>query len=251
MAVLLRPIDCVDQSHVPHRLQAVRVLTIGLKHIAVKLNLILAERLHIDDATQAAANQSADFVGMATDFAHVRIHGQGAFGGGTRQIEYSAVTQPRPESFMSNAAHQGKVAVHITRVLPHSMSTGAFGASVKWRVMRTGRSSSTLRPSARIIWDCQAMSLISTMRPSIRHPLYAWIATRQPSSNSSAMSFPALHIHPMTLWLHATIFLCTTRLQESMPAYLMRDWERSSAGIRMPYSMKAWLNCLRCIALSS
>ena len=76
MAVLLRPIDCVDQSHVRTGYGSRASTTIGLKHIAVKLNLILAERLHIDDATQAAANQSADFVGTATDFCHVRIHGR-------------------------------------------------------------------------------------------------------------------------------------------------------------------------------
>lgn len=52
-----------------------------------QLNPILAERLHIDDATQAAANQSADFVGTATDFATYGFT-VGAFGGGTRSIEY-------------------------------------------------------------------------------------------------------------------------------------------------------------------
>ena len=62
-------------------------------------------------------------------------------------IAYSAVTQPSPESLRQRGTPGVNVAVHMTRVLPHSMSTEPSGASVKWRVMRTGRSSSTLRPS--------------------------------------------------------------------------------------------------------
>ena len=78
-------------------------------------------------------------------------------------IEYSAVTQPSPESLRQRGTDGVNVAVHITRVLPHSMSTDPSGTSVKCRVMRTGRSSSTTRPSARITIALSNMSLISAM----------------------------------------------------------------------------------------
>ena len=78
-------------------------------------------------------------------------------------IAYSAVTQPRPESLRQRGTPAVNVAVHITRVLPHSTSTDPSGTSVKRRVMRTGRSSSTLRPSARITVCPSNMSLIATI----------------------------------------------------------------------------------------
>ena len=81
-------------------------------------------------------------------------------------IAYSAVTQPSPESLRQRGTPAVKVAVHITRVLPHSISTDPSGASVKWRVMRTGRSSSTARPSARITVFFPSMSLIWAMLPT-------------------------------------------------------------------------------------
>ena len=78
-------------------------------------------------------------------------------------IAYSAVTQPRPESLRQRGTPAVNVAVHITRVLPHSMSTEPSGTSVKWRVMRTGRNSSTLRPSARTTVWSPNISLIATI----------------------------------------------------------------------------------------
>ena len=116
MAVLLRPIDCVDQSHVRTGYGSRASAAIGLKHIAVKLNLILAERLHIDDATQAAANQSADFVGTATDFATYGFT-VGAFGGGTRQhrvfggdpAEAGVLAPTRHTGSKSGGAHHARV----------------------------------------------------------------------------------------------------------------------------------------------
>ena len=83
-------------------------------------------------------------------------------------IAYSAVTQPSPLSLRQRGTDGVKVAVHMTRVCPHSMSTEPSGGSVKCRVMRTGRSSLTFRPSARVRFistskasrDC-ASSLVS------------------------------------------------------------------------------------------
>ncbi len=78
-------------------------------------------------------------------------------------IEYSAVTQPRPLSLRQRGTPEVNVAVHMTRVLPHSMSTEPSGTSVKLRVIFTGRSSSTARPSGRMIVWPSSMSLISTV----------------------------------------------------------------------------------------
>lgn len=51
MAALLHPIDCVDQSHVRTGYGSRANAAIGLKYIAIRLGLILAECFHVDDAT--------------------------------------------------------------------------------------------------------------------------------------------------------------------------------------------------------
>ena len=53
--------------------------------------------------------------------------------------EYSAVTQPWPEPFSQRGTESSTVAVQITFVLPHSMSTEPSAYSVKFRVILIGR----------------------------------------------------------------------------------------------------------------
>ena len=65
-------------------------------------------------------------------------------------MAYSAVSQPSPESFLKRGTPCSALAVHMTRVLPYSMSTDPAGLVVNPRVMRMGRSWSGARPSARV-----------------------------------------------------------------------------------------------------
>src|SRR5699024_4762267 len=64
-------------------------------------------------------------------------------------IAYSAVTQPSPEPTRHRGTPSCTLAAQSTRVRPHSTSTDPAGQSWYPRVMRTSRSSSSLRPSAR------------------------------------------------------------------------------------------------------
>ncbi len=63
-------------------------------------------------------------------------------------IAYSAVTQPSPEPVRQRGTPSWTVAAHNTRVRPNSTSTDPAGQSWYPRVIRTSRSSSSLRPSA-------------------------------------------------------------------------------------------------------
>ncbi|BAF39010.1 hypothetical protein BAD_0229 [Bifidobacterium adolescentis ATCC 15703] len=82
--VFLGPMHRVDERHVRAGDRSGAGAAVGLQHVAVDLHLVFAERLHIDDATQAAADQTADLVRTAADLA---AHGLavGAVGGGARQ----------------------------------------------------------------------------------------------------------------------------------------------------------------------
>ncbi len=64
-------------------------------------------------------------------------------------MAYSAVSQPSPEPLRQRGTPSVTLAVHITRVSPKSISTEPAGWEVKPRVMTTGRSSSSVRPSCR------------------------------------------------------------------------------------------------------
>ena len=74
----------VDKRHVRAGDRRGAGAAVGLQHIAVDLHLVLAERLHIDDATQAAADQTADLMRAASDLATHRLAVR-AVGGGARQ----------------------------------------------------------------------------------------------------------------------------------------------------------------------
>ncbi len=65
-------------------------------------------------------------------------------------MAYSAVTQPRPESLRQRGTPTEAEAAHSTRVRPNSTSTDPAGWSCQWRVILIGRSSSSVRPSARV-----------------------------------------------------------------------------------------------------
>src|SRR4051794_33782695 len=65
-------------------------------------------------------------------------------------IEYSAVTQPRPEPFRQRGTPSVTLAAHSTRVRPNSTSTEPSAWSSQLRLMVTGRSWSAARPSGRV-----------------------------------------------------------------------------------------------------
>src|SRR5262249_13718270 len=65
-------------------------------------------------------------------------------------IAYSAVSQPCPDPLRQRGTPSVTLAVHITLVSPNSTNTDPAGCEVKPRVIRTGRSSSSSRPSSRL-----------------------------------------------------------------------------------------------------
>ena len=65
-------------------------------------------------------------------------------------IAYSAVTQPSPVPLRHRGTPSVTLAVHITLVSPNSTSTEPAGWDVNPRVMVTGLSSSSRRPSSRL-----------------------------------------------------------------------------------------------------
>src|SRR5689334_18976071 len=66
-------------------------------------------------------------------------------------MAYSAVTQPSPESLRQRGTPTEAEAAHNTFVRPNSTSTEPAGWSCQPRVNRMGRSSSSARPSARVM----------------------------------------------------------------------------------------------------
>src|SRR5215212_1695711 len=66
-------------------------------------------------------------------------------------IAYSAVTQPSPESLRHRGTPTEADAAQSTRVRPNSTRTEPAGWSCQWRVNLMGRSSSSARPSARVM----------------------------------------------------------------------------------------------------
>src|SRR5947209_17864243 len=67
-------------------------------------------------------------------------------------IAYSAVTQPSPLPLRQRGTPSVTEAAHSTRVLPNSTRTEPSAWSSQLRVMRTGRSWSSARPSGRGMW---------------------------------------------------------------------------------------------------
>src|SRR4051812_27053304 len=65
-------------------------------------------------------------------------------------IEYSAVTQPKPEPLRQRGTPSVTLAAQSTRVRPNSTSTEPSAWSSQLRVMVTGRSWSAARPSGRV-----------------------------------------------------------------------------------------------------
>ena len=66
-------------------------------------------------------------------------------------IAYSAVTQPRPLPLRQRGTPVVALAAHSTRVRPNSISADPAAWSSQLRVIVIGRSSSALRPSARVM----------------------------------------------------------------------------------------------------
>ena len=66
-------------------------------------------------------------------------------------MAYSAVTQPRPLPLRHRGTPSEADAAQRTRVLPNSISTDPAGWSSQLRVILMGRSSSSARPSSRVL----------------------------------------------------------------------------------------------------
>ena len=82
--VLLGPAHGVHERHICAGDRRCSGAAVGLQHVAVDLHLVFAERLHVDHATQAATDQSADLMRASADLA---AHGFtiGAVCSGSRQ----------------------------------------------------------------------------------------------------------------------------------------------------------------------
>src|SRR6202012_4342785 len=65
-------------------------------------------------------------------------------------IAYSAVSQPNPDPLRHRGTPSVTLAVHMTLVWPNPITTDPAGCDVNPRVMTTGRSSSSRRPSSRL-----------------------------------------------------------------------------------------------------
>src|SRR5918993_4889071 len=70
-------------------------------------------------------------------------------------MAYSAVTQPRPPPLPHRGTPSEADAAHSTRVLPNSIRTDPAGWSSQSRVILMGRSSSSARPSSRVLMVAQ------------------------------------------------------------------------------------------------
>src|SRR5688572_24566897 len=66
-------------------------------------------------------------------------------------MAYSAVTQPSPDPLRHRGTPSDAEAAQSTRVPPNSTSTEPAAWSSQWRVSLIGRSSSSARPSARVV----------------------------------------------------------------------------------------------------
>ena len=71
-ALLLRPGHRVREGHVGTRDRRGARATVGAQHVAVQDDRVLAERGHVDDATQGAANKARDLLSAA---AHLALDG--------------------------------------------------------------------------------------------------------------------------------------------------------------------------------
>ena len=67
---------------------------VGLQHVAVEHDGVLAQGLGVDDGAQAAPDEPADLVGAAADPALDATRGRSGCWSSAGSIAYSAVTQP-------------------------------------------------------------------------------------------------------------------------------------------------------------
>src|SRR5688572_24953628 len=80
-------------------------------------------------------------------------------------IAYSAVTHPSPEPFRQRGTPSDADAAHSTRVPPNSTSTEPAAWSSHPRVSLIGRSSSSARPSARVMSETLVAGAGLLVRP--------------------------------------------------------------------------------------
>src|SRR6476646_5331850 len=83
-------------------------------------------------------------------------------------MAYSAVTQPRPDPLRQRGTPSVADAAHSTRVLPNSTSTEPAAWSSQLRVIVIGRSSSSARPSARVVMTGTLAGYADLPRPRTR-----------------------------------------------------------------------------------
>src|SRR5699024_4509974 len=124
---------------------------VGLEHIAVQHDGVLAQGRDVDDGAQRTADQAGDLVGAPADLALDRFAagagggraGQhGGLGGHPGQAGAPATLRPRGTPSVKEALHSTRVPPNSTRTLP-----SAWSAQPRWSF--TGRSWSAVRPSAR------------------------------------------------------------------------------------------------------
>src|SRR5213078_2845439 len=80
-------------------------------------------------------------------------------------MAYSAVTQPSPDPLRHRGTPSDAEAAHSTRVPPNSTSTDPAAWSSQPRVSLIGRSSSSARPSARVMSETLVAGAGLLVRP--------------------------------------------------------------------------------------
>ena len=146
-----QPADRVGQGHVRAGDRGGPGAAVGLQHVAVEHDGVLAERLVVDDRAQAAADQPADLVGPAADPALDRLPVVAGVGGPRAASRTRWSPSPDPSPCASAARPAVTLAATSTRVWPYSTSTEPSACSSQPRVNRTSRSWSWVRPSARVV----------------------------------------------------------------------------------------------------
>ena len=122
---------------------------VGLDDVAVEGDLALAQRLHVDDGAQAAADQALDLRCGRTACpaeASRRVRSWVARG----SMPYSAVIQPRAWPLSHGGSRSSSLAVTSTWVSPNFTKQEPSAYFTTPRSSETGRSSSGCRPLGRM-----------------------------------------------------------------------------------------------------
>ncbi len=113
---------------------------VGLEHVAVEHDRVLAERLQVDAGPQRPADQPGDLVGAAADAALDRLAVAAGVGGPRQHRVLGGDPAQAAAPCASAARPRCTLAAHSTRVPPNSTSTEPSACSSQFLVIVTSRS---------------------------------------------------------------------------------------------------------------